>query len=64
MESNNNRKWLTKTPPTQTPEQICNDIAARLLQHANDGTITINQLIKINNLAANTAQLSSLLTLL
>lgn len=57
-------KWRKQTDehPVKSPEKITIEIAEQLLQHYNNGTITLEQLNKINNIAANTGRLSSLLT--
>lgn len=42
--------------------KIIEEISAKLRKHIADGSITIEQLNKINNLAANTGQLKNALT--
>lgn len=58
----NNHKWLSQTTSKPTANEIVNEIAAKLLNHVETGTMTIDQLIKINNLAANTGRLKNVLT--
>lgn len=60
----NNHKWVKANlqQAQQAPNEIVNEIAAKLLNLVEKEEITINQLIKINNLAANTERLKNALT--
>lgn len=49
---------------TQSSNEIIKDISNALSEHAASGVVTVEQLIKIKNLATNPNQLKSVLPLL
>ncbi|MBQ5551050.1 MAG: hypothetical protein IIT32_08310 [Bacteroidales bacterium] len=57
--------WRSRTATaqqqTQTPNELCTEIAQLLLGRIQDGTISIPQLQKIRDLATNRAKLISVL---
>lgn len=56
------RNKVQQTPPSKTADELIQDIATSLKKNCESGTISIDQLIKISNLATDTGRLASLLT--